>query len=79
MKTFSSIVIFLLSIGFIACNDAPKSSNTHTHDDGSVHEDHATDTAKPNQQQFNTGDTTTLSADPSAKPHVHKDGKKHTH
>ena len=79
MKNLLGIVIFLFSIGFIACSDAPKNSNTHTHDNGSVHEDHAADTSKPNQQQFNAGESTAESGDSSAKPHVHEDGKEHTH
>jgi hypothetical protein len=79
MKNFISVVIFSFSIGFFACSDAPKNNNTHKHDDGSVHEDHAADTAKPNQQQFNPADSSGASADSSAKPHVHEDGKEHSH
>jgi hypothetical protein len=79
MKTFISVIILFFSIGFLACSDAPENTNTHTHDDGSVHEDHAADTARPDQQQFNAGDSSGVSADSSAKPHVHEDGTEHSH
>jgi hypothetical protein len=79
MKNFISLVILIFSIGLSACSDTPENNNTHTHDDGRVHEDHAADTGKPDQQQFNTGDSTALSADSLAKPHVHEDGTEHSH
>jgi hypothetical protein len=75
--------VFLLAsalctlVFFTACNDSAE-AGTHTHEDGSTHSDHAADTAKPQQQEFTVGDSTT--ADTSVKEaHTHKDGETHTH
>ena len=56
----------------VSCNNNSK-TDTHTHDDGSTHQDH--DTTKPVQQEFNVADTT--KKDTTA--HTHEDGKPHTH
>jgi hypothetical protein len=66
---------------FFSCNDNSQiQSGTHTHDDGSVHEDHATDSAKAQQQEFKVTDSATAPGDSTTKkPHTHGDGKPHTH
>jgi hypothetical protein len=62
---------------FAACNDQ-KTADTHEHEDGATHSDHAPDTAKLQQQEFTVGDST--KADTVTKEvHTHKDGEKHSH
>ncbi len=58
----------------VACNNNSK-TDTHTHDDGSIHTDH--DTVKPTQEEFKIKDTTHI--DTTGKGHTHEDGKKHSH
>ena len=62
---------------FTACNDQPK-ANTHQHEDGSTHSDHAPDTARLQQQEFVVGDST--KTDTTTKEvHTHADGDTHAH
>ena len=62
---------------FAACNDE-KNANSHQHEDGAAHSDHAPDTAKLQQQEFTVGDST--KADTVNKEvHTHTDGEKHAH
>lgn len=82
MKQFFSIGILAMSLFVLSCNEAPKESGTHTHDDGSTHSDH--DTTAPVQQEFKPGDSTARAADSTAavdstKEHQHADGEKHSH
>lgn len=79
MTKFIGIVICSLTLAFYACSDEPKTPDTHTHNDGSAHADHEADTIKPQQEEFNAADSLNISADSSGKPHVHGDGKEHTH
>jgi hypothetical protein len=78
MKKVFFFVGTLCTLLFLAaCNDQPK-ANTHQHEDGSVHSDHAADTAKPQQQEFTIGDST--QTDTTTKDvHTHKDGETHSH
>jgi hypothetical protein len=60
-----AIAFIALSFLFASCGKKTEES-THTHDDGSTHADHATDTV---QEEFNAADTT---------EHTH-DGQSHEH
>ena len=61
------VAIALVASLFLFASCGQKSQDgTHTHDDGSVHADHESDTT---QEEFNAGDTT---------GHVH-DSTTHTH
>jgi hypothetical protein len=62
---------------FAACNNEPK-ADTHQHEDGSVHGDHAPDTATLQQQEFTVGDSTQTDTT-TKKVHTHADGKPHAH
>ncbi|GAB2664628.1 hypothetical protein GCM10027036_18220 [Flavihumibacter cheonanensis] len=81
MKPFISLLLLAAGSFIMSCNDAPK-EQTHTHEDGSTHADHATDTTKPVQQEFTLTDSTktdSLKTDTSGKAHTHADGKEHVH
>jgi hypothetical protein len=66
MKKFAFALVASL---FILSSCGKKAEEgTHTHDDGSVHTDHATDTTK--QEEFNAADTT---------GHHHHDSTDHSH
>jgi hypothetical protein len=75
MKKVFLIGSITISLLFIACNNNKKESGTHTHDDGSTHSDHATDTVKPAQERFKTdtthGDTSKMHSHDGGKPHSH--------
>ena len=62
----------------ISCSDQP-ASNTHQHEDGTLHSDHAPDTVKPQQEEFVLGDTTAVDTTKKDSNHTHKNGKKHSH
>jgi hypothetical protein len=70
-------LLLLASINAFAfitsCNNSAETKHTHTHEDGSTHEDH--DTTKPEQQEFNVADTTKK----DTATHTHEDGEKHSH
>jgi ABC-type oligopeptide transport system substrate-binding subunit len=77
MKTIA--IAFLLSTSLlVGCNNNSSTKNadgTHTHADGSTHDDHAkTDTTK--QEEFSVASDSTATTE---KEHTHKDGKPHTH
>jgi len=93
MKSIKSITIFLFSVILLcltSCHGGTKqnSDGTHTHEDGSVHQDHGMDEAnKPKKQEsFKVeADSTTTTANPAhehgddGETHVHGDGKPHKH
>lgn len=66
----ASIALFVITT---SCNNNSETKNTHTHSDGSTHDDH--DTTKPAQQEFNVADTTKK----DTTTHTHADGEKHSH
>jgi hypothetical protein len=76
---FSALFLFSLT----SCGGGSKknSNGMHTHDDGSVHGNHATDEAsKPKEQETYKveADSTTTTTNP-AHEHDHGDGKPHKH
>jgi hypothetical protein len=73
---FASTLCMLLIV--ISCTDQ-QAANTHQHEDGAVHSDHAPDTVKPQQQEFVLGDSTGANTTTKDSVHTHKDGKKHSH
>lgn len=89
MKSIKSIILVLsvLFLGLTSCGGGSKTNDTHTHDDGSVHQDHSTETAKPAEQEsFKVeADTLTSTANPAhehgddAHGHDHGDGNVHKH
>jgi len=88
MKSIKSTAIILCSLFFLgltACGGGSNRQGTHTHDDGSVHDDHTTEeVAKPTpQESFKVAaDSTTTTTDPAHghdHGHDHGDGKPHTH
>lgn len=87
-KISIAIVIFsLIFLCFASCGGAKKkSSGTHTHEDGSVHQDHpAEGAARPaGQETFRVeADSTTSIVNPAHDHgdslHDHGDGKPHKH
>lgn len=84
MKKIAFILIAILSIGLSSCgNSTGKKQNTHTHDDGSTHEEHTTETVAPtSQESFKVeADSTTAKevAKPEKKAHDHSDETGHKH
>jgi hypothetical protein len=82
-KVFLFVSTLCTLVFFVACSDQSK-TNTHQHEDGSTHSDHAPDTSKLQQQEFTVGDsaqtdTTTKEVHTHKEEHTHQDGKKHTH
>jgi hypothetical protein len=84
-KVFLFVSTLCTLVFFVACSEQPK-ANTHQHEDGSTHSDHAADTAKVQQQEFTVGDstqmdttTTKLHTKSENKEHAHGDGEKHSH
>ncbi len=73
-KTFLIIALFSTSFGIAACSNQEK-KDSHTHDDGSTHDDHASDTASVKQEEFKVD---SAKAD-TAAVHSHENGEKHTH
>ncbi|MDX2046392.1 MAG: hypothetical protein SFU87_06380 [Chitinophagaceae bacterium] len=76
MKKLLFLLFVTAFISFISCNNNTKteSTDTHTHADGSTHEDH--DTSKPLQQEFKVADS---AAKKDTGTHTHPDGAKHSH
>ncbi len=91
MRSRISIAIVIFSfiiLCFASCGGAKKkNSGTHTHEDGSVHQNHSTEgIAKPLEQEtFRVeADSTTSTVNPAhdhgdGKLHDHGDGKPHKH
>ena len=77
MKKTFLLAIARSALFLSACTNNNNDSDTHTHEDGSTHGDHAHDTIKPPQQEFIVGDT--LQKDSATKEHTHSDGEKHSH
>lgn len=73
-KTFLILAIFTASLTIAACNNQAK-KDSHTHDDGSTHDDHAPDTTSVKQEEFKVD---SVQAD-TAGEHSHGNGEKHTH
>ncbi|MBK8291035.1 MAG: hypothetical protein IPK96_08835 [Flammeovirgaceae bacterium] len=69
------ILFFALSFFFISCGKKAE-EGTHVHDDGSVHDDHATDTTK--QEEFKVVSDSTAS-DSTEHAHQHEKGEEHKH
>lgn len=87
-KSITFIILLFISISIAACGGAKKkNSGTHTHEDGTVHQDHPAETAPalPEQETFRVeADSTTSTANPAhdhgdGKLHDHGDGKPHKH
>lgn len=73
MKRIMLLACFSAFVAASSCNNKD-SKATHTHSDGSTHDDH--DTAKPAQQDFNVADT---AGKKDTGSHTHEDGTKHSH
>ena len=75
------ITLFIIAVMFSACtNNQPnetQQSQTHQHDDGSVHADHAKDSVVQ-QQEFNATADTSINTSEPAPEHSH-DGHEHPH
>ena len=78
MKKVTLFASVLCTLLVLSCNDQP-AANTHQHEDGAVHIDHAPDTVKPQQQEFTLGDSTGLNNTTKDSGHTHADGIKHSH
>jgi len=74
MKKPIIAVFTLLSIAFFPGCGTSQKENTHTHSDGTTHENH--DTTKAEQQEFKVTDTT---AAKDSNVHMHKNGEAHSH
>lgn len=85
MKSKIIIIVFsALLFGLMACGGRNSNKQgTHTHEDGSVHGDHATEQAAPKQESFKAeADSTTVKADSVKHDHDHDhshDGSDHKH
>ena len=73
-KTFLIIALFTASFSITACNNQEK-KDSHMHDDGSTHENHASDTTSVQQEEFKAD---SAQAD-TAGEHSHDNGEKHSH
>jgi hypothetical protein len=62
MKKVITLAFVIAASSFLFTSCGKKSEGTHTHEDGSTHDDHAADTVK--QEEFNAADST---------DHVHSD------
>lgn len=66
MKRLAIALIASLFL-FVSCGQKGE-EGTHTHDDGSTHADHATDTT---QEEFNAADTSEHAHDSTGHKHPH--------
>ena len=73
-KILLIIALFTASLSLAACSNQEK-KDSHSHDDGSTHDDHASDTASVKQEEFKVD---SAHADTSAA-HSHDNGEKHSH
>ena len=73
-KILLIIALFTASLSITACNNQEK-KDSHSHDDGSTHDDHASDTASVKQEEFKVD---SAKAD-TASAHSHDNGEKHSH
>lgn len=73
MKSVYLIIALGIVLGFTSCG-GNTNNNTHTHEDGCVHENHATETAKPTEQE-----TFKVEADSSAACDEHDHDHSHDH
>jgi hypothetical protein len=62
MKKVIALVFVVAASHFLFASCGQKTEGTHTHEDGSTHDDHAADTTR--QEEFNAADST---------EHVHSD------
>ena len=61
-----------------ACSNSANNENTHEHEDGSKHEDHAEATAPTKQEEFNV-DSGKIDSAVKAAPQPHDESKPHSH
>lgn len=86
MKNTFIIIAFAMMFGSCT-NSSNKKTDTHTHDDGSVHTDHKNGTeSAPNQEVFEVNkDSLEIKKDSlktkikAEHSHSHEDGKEHKH
>ena len=74
-KIFLIIALFTASFSLAACNNQEKKEDSHTHDDGSKHDDHASDTSSVKQEEFKVDSAKAE----NAGAHSHENGEKHSH
>jgi uncharacterized protein YcfL len=77
----SLIVISVTALMLSACsgnqrNEHGHSHDTHTHDDGTVHQNH--DAEEPKQEEFSVSDDTLSKSNQPETEHTH-DGHEHPH
>ena len=73
-KILLIIALFTASFSITACSNQEK-KDSHSHDDGSTHDDHASDTSSVKQEEFKVD---SAKAD-TAGAHSHDNGEKHSH
>lgn len=80
MKSSKLVIIISISFFFLtACVGNTSKQNTHIHEDGSVHDNHATEQVTPVQESFKVeADTTLLNAETEENVHSH-DHNESTH
>lgn len=78
MKKLFFITVFLGGI-LSACSTNSKENNTHQHEDGSTHEDHAETTNEPTKQEEFSIDSASTDTAGKSTPHVHDESKPHSH
>jgi hypothetical protein len=64
-----NLAIAVIASLFLFASCGQKSEGTHTHEDGSTHADHETDSTK--QEEFNAADSTEHSHDSTEHSHPH--------
>lgn len=80
MKTIIPVLTLSISLFVTSCGGAHQ-HGTHTHDDGSVHEDHPTadSVVAAGQESFQVEADSTAPVEVHGHKHDHGDGKTHTH
>ncbi|OJV38816.1 MAG: hypothetical protein BGO33_13380 [Bacteroidia bacterium 43-41] len=79
MKSRILLAILATGLFFLTACTGKSAQNTHTHEDGTVHEEHATDQAVPQQETFKVeADTAVIERDTTQHSHSH-DGHTHSH
>lgn len=80
MKTILPVLALTISLFLTSCGGS-HTHGTHTHDDGSVHEDHAIadSVVAPGQESFKVEADSITPVEVHDHEHDHGDGKTHTH
>ena len=79
MKKLFLVTVLLAGIVSACSNNSPNEGNTHKHDDGSIHADHADTISAPTQQEEFSADSASADTASQATPHTHDGSEEHSH